>query len=73
MSKKSKSKNADKVGITFEVKGNVRQLDGVRMPQPMPDGWYWSYDNPNGYSFCHGPFSDCITAGFDMYRNASSA
>jgi hypothetical protein len=55
-----------KKGITFEVKNNVRQLDHVPMSQPMPDGWYWSYDQPNKFSLCHGPFPDCIDAGLDM-------
>lgn len=49
-----KKKNADKVGITFEVKDSVRQLDNVPMPQRMPDGWYWSYDNPKGFCLCQG-------------------
>jgi hypothetical protein len=56
----------EKVGVTFEVKGNIRQLDGVHMPMPMPDGWYWSYDDPAAVSLCHGPFADCIEAGLNM-------
>jgi predicted NUDIX family NTP pyrophosphohydrolase len=56
----------DKVGVTFEVRNNVRQLDGVRMPLPMPDGWYWSYDDLTAWSIPHGPFPDCITAGYVM-------
>jgi hypothetical protein len=56
----------DKFGITFEVRNNIRQIDGVRMPQPMLDGWYWSYDNPAGWSYCAGPFPDGMTAVKDM-------
>jgi hypothetical protein len=65
--KPRKTKKTDKIGVTFEVRNNIRQLDGVPMPQPVADGWYWSYDHPKAFSLCHGPFKDCIAAELNMH------
>ena len=58
----------NKVGIVFEVNNNIRQADGVLMPQSMPNGWYWSYDDPEGVSLCRGPFANDVAARLDMAR-----
>jgi hypothetical protein len=62
---KWKTKN-EPVGRTFEVRGNWRLADGVKMPQPTPDGWYWSYHDPTSYGEAHGPFDDEFTAADSM-------
>ena len=53
-----------KIGLTFKVKKHIRQLDGV--PVSMPDGWYWSYDDPAIFSLAHGPFKTKRAAESDM-------
>ena len=55
-------------GYTFEVKNNIRMLDGVPMPQRMPDGYYWTYGSPGGMNYCHGPFTEFHAAGLDMAK-----
>jgi hypothetical protein len=61
------------ISVVFEVRGNLRLLDNVPMPQPMPDGFYWASHDPKHYGLCIGPFADPIAAGLDLHRAMEAA